>query len=1455
MENILGIDLGSGSIGTALRNPQAGNTISEQLSYFSSDIFDSGVGKKKAVEYSFAAERSACRLKRRLYETRRRKLWATLSLLIDYNLCPMSKDSLTQWSTYDKSRGLTRQYPVNDKPFAQWIKLDFDGDGIVDYSSPYQLRRELVEKQLDFSKPENRYKLGRALYHIAQHRGFKSSKGETISERENSRNGDEGLDVAMEMKKSETKLSSGIVAYIEQHNLKTVGQAFAYLELEGERIRNNESYKAVRTQMMDEIQTIFEFQDGLNVESELFTRLLSTKKGVGTIFYKKPLRSQKGTVGKCVLESGKTRCPSSHPFYEIFKAWSLINNIKWRKDYNHEWIPLTLPEKEDVFFNLFITRVKSNFKFEDVRKYLEKNVFKSKVSKETGCSINYKDTQSLDGCPVSARLYKLFVSRWADDETPEWKGTKEFILNLENKNIKGSKSRTAHGAKDLTSHQTSYSALDVWHICYETEEPEDLDLTAHKRLGFNEDESKQMIRIWSAISQGYASLSLCALTKINRFLILGLKYNDAVLLAKVPEIANISEEKIIELKNIFNTSVRDKVDYDWQVTGIINNLIANYKALPENERFAFKDYNYTLDSQDRNDIEDAIVAYLGANTWESMSKELQQQLFHDIEAGYQNFFTSRERTFLKPVKLDFAFKSFLSTCFADIPQERWNKLYHHSAINIYPPQTNKSDRSQWRLGSPNIGSIRNPVVLRTLNKLRHKINAMLDAGMISYDDTRIVVETAREFNDANMRWAIETYQNKRNDENAQIRKILEEFFSHQHQNKNISETDIDKVRFLIEQGSEELLNDKSSVIYNSVKDKDIKKYKLWLEQGCQCMYTGKIIGLSELFAENLIDIEHTIPRSMCFDNSDQNLTVCDAHYNRSVKRNLIPSQLPNYSTSWNGYTPIEGRLKIWEERVERLKDNVEFWKNQSRRAATKDRKDTCIRQRHLWRMEYDYWRKKLERFKLTEVTDGFKNSQLVDTRIITKYAALYLKSVFNAVDVQRGNDTAEFRKIFGLQSSEEKKDRTKHSHHAIDAAVLTLIPRPNAAKRLRETFAKLQEAKKFGSENEVSCLKNKLKFELKECHIASDISSLSEYIENNILVNRHALALKALRPNMYNNITGTHKRLVVKGKKRNIVARGDSIRGRLHKETFFGAIQLPNVNGNGLQREYVSMNGGFKYPKTEDKYMVTRKLLADMKEADLESIVDTKLRQQIYSIIQRRMADGLSFKEAIATEIWMLDKNGKEIKFDHNGRPLRPIRHVRCLVKAGRGYMTYEKSLQIRHQTTTSEKRLVNLHNRDYKNIVYAQNDTNYIFLLYEGIDRGKLKRKSRIINLFEIAQLSKGQIISDFYNYFIREPYYASITEKGVIFNLSAVITVGTKVLLWNESPDEITELINDNKMLSERLYSVYKFNTTGADLVYLVSHLTDEREKELTVSTLNCLIEHRDFEIDLLGNIIFRE
>ena len=424
----------------ALRNILLGENLIDQLEYLSVDIFDAGTNSG----ISHAADRTQHRQPRRLYDTRRQKLWATLQLLIDYKLCPMKQESLDQWKTYDKKRNLFRKYPIEDVALDKWIKLDFDGNGIQDYSSPYQLRKELVEKQYDFSNDIDRYKLGRALYHIAQHRGFKSSKGETFSgekEKEKEKNlidiSEEGIIQSME--KSEMKISKDLEALRQAKKFKTAGQTLAYLEEHGTRIRGG-IYKPIRSMLMSEIREIFEFQSELDTSSELFRRLISTKKGDGTIFYKKPLKSQRGSIGKCTLEPQKARCPIGHPEFEKFRAWSLLNNIHYRTSPNEDWQELSFELKQEILQKLFLARVKVDFSFEEIRVFIEKKIGHILTGKGNKRLINYRDEQSISSCPVTARMIKIFGENWNEWEMAGnniIRKTKRF--NRAKRNVRGAK--------------------------------------------------------------------------------------------------------------------------------------------------------------------------------------------------------------------------------------------------------------------------------------------------------------------------------------------------------------------------------------------------------------------------------------------------------------------------------------------------------------------------------------------------------------------------------------------------------------------------------------------------------------------------------------------------------------------------------------------------------------------------------------------------------------------------------------------------------------------------------------------------------------------------------------------------------------------------------------------------------------------------------------------------------
>src|SRR5690606_18922855 len=128
-------------------------------------------------------------------------------------------------------------------------------------------------------------------------------------------------------------------------------------------------------------------------------------------------------------------------------------------------------------------------------------------------------------------------------------------------------------------------------------------------------------------------------------------------------------------------------------------------------------------------------------------------------------------------------------------------IYHPSEINIYPPA--KEDKNGiLKLGSPKTGSFKNPMAMRTLHELRKLMNYMIETNQID-NETRIVVEVARELNDANKRWAIEQWQKQREAENQEFEKAIKELLK--SNDTSISDDDIDKVRLLNEQYEKEEL--------------------------------------------------------------------------------------------------------------------------------------------------------------------------------------------------------------------------------------------------------------------------------------------------------------------------------------------------------------------------------------------------------------------------------------------------------------------------------------------------------------------------------------------------------------------------------------------------------------------------------------------------------------------------
>ena len=1014
MTKILGIDTGTNSLGWAIVEKQADEY---HLLDKGVNIFQEGVKIEKGIESSKAAERTAHKAARvRNYRIKLRKI-RLLRILSDAHLCPpLSKVELSAWR-------LKKEYPKNEL-FMQWQSTDDESE-----KTPYAYRHKCLHDCLDFSSVTDRYILGRAFYHMIQRRGFLSNRK------------DQSADDTGKVKESISNLTQ------EMHDAgyEYLGDYFYSLYNKGEKIRNH--YTARNEHYLAEFKAICEKQDlDKNLGPEVVRQIEKA------IFDQRPLKSQKGQVGKCVFEKNKTKCPSSHPMYEEFRMLSFINNIKIQTPNDDVLRPLS-PEERALIMPLFFRKSKKLFDFEDIAKKLapkkQYGFYKKSSDAEMPYLFNYPMDTSVSSCPVTTALKDIFGDDWIDSLCETY--------------------TLAEGKSRLNV------VNDIWHVlCFYTDDTK-LAEFAKNRLQLNDEEAKKFCEI--SLPGDYASLSLKAICKILPYLRRGLIYSHAVFLGNLCEVMPQYEWDIEEMRN-----------------AAIDHIIHEMNQ---------------IDSKD-------------ARTFEVCIKEYLKEQYH-------------------------------------ISEEKLKKLYHPSMMEVYPRVQRTNNHGVYQLGSPRIDSVRNPMAMRSMFRLRKLVNRLLEEGKID-SDTEIHIEFARELNDANKRNAIAAFTKENQNKNDEARKKIKNFFKAET-GKDIEPTDV-----------------------------DVLKYVLWEEQRHICLYTGKQICISDFIGGNpKFDIEHTIPRSVGGDSTKMNLTLCDSRFNRDVKKTKLPTELPNHEE-------IMARINDWREKYESLDGQIRRQKKMSKGATTKDQKDAIIRKRHLLELQRDYWRGKYLRFTMESVPEGFSRRQGTDISVISKYARLYLKSLFKHVYTVKGIATSDFRKIWGIQKAYSKKERVNHVHHCIDAIVIACIG--------------LDEYNKLGAyyhdeENHEWYGMSKTYFKKPWSTFVEDI----EKVQDEILVYHYT-------PD--NMPKQGRRRILIDGKK--VLSKGDAARGSLHNDTYYGAIK-----NDGVVRYVKRIN------------------LASIKESDVKNIVDDVVRGIVEAPIREK-----GFKEAMAGTIWMNEE--KQI----------PIKKVRC---------------------------------------------------------------------------------------------------------------------------------------------------------------------------------------------------
>ncbi|QDU01704.1 CRISPR-associated endonuclease Cas9 2 [Gimesia chilikensis] len=349
---------------------------------------------------------------------------------------------------------------------------------------------------------------------------------------------------------------------------------------------------------------------------------------------------------------------------------------------------------------------------------------------------------------------------------------------------------------------------------------------------------------------------------------------------------------------------------------------------------------------------------------------------------------------------------------------------------LKPRQLNKADRHYMEKHSnslPPAPMCSNPVVRRAIHEVRRHVNAYLNHFQKLPD--RIVIEYARSATQS---------AKSRNDQLAFNRK-------REAENKKI------------EQEFKKYIGD------NNPAHRIVERVRLWVEQKKKCAYSGKLIGIEKVGFGTDLEVDHIIPRSRGGHNGFSNKVLCYRDTNRN-KGNRTPKE-------WMSADDFEALEKRFEHLAGKQRQKVGVFE--------------CVPNKAKW----DNLHQVLDNFDLKE----FANSQFTDTAYAAKQVATYLrealysdsensKSQKQRIFTTKGTITARLRRDWGIleenepffakqidneipqypKSRSEKKDRSDHRHHAIDAVMIALSSPERIEEIIKQEEAAIEYKERTG---------------------------------------------------------------------------------------------------------------------------------------------------------------------------------------------------------------------------------------------------------------------------------------------------------------------------------------------------------------------------------------------------------
>ncbi|MDO5316367.1 MAG: HNH endonuclease domain-containing protein [bacterium] len=506
-------------------------------------------------------------------------------------------------------------------------------------------------------------------------------------------------------------------------------------------------------------------------------------------------------------------------------------------------------------------------------------------------------------------------------------------------------------------------------------------------------------------------------------------------------------------------------------------------------------------------------------------------------------------------------------------------------------------------------SLRNPIVEQVVTEtLRTVRDIWKQEGQID----EIHLELGREMkNPADKRKRMTENNLQNENTNLRIKAMLMEFLN-DPEIENVrpySPSQQDILRIYEENALDNLTKDDKDFDFVSKISKsaqpsksDIIRYKCWLEQKYRSPYTGEMIPLAKLFTA-AYEIEHVIPQSRYFDDSFTNKVICEKEVNGLKDRQLSFEFIKNHHGE---------KVQLSQGKV------VEILSVEAYEKFVKE--------------HYANNRTKMKKLLMDDIPDGFIERQLNDSRYISKLVKGLLSNIvreklengkyeqeavsknliscngsitdrlkkdWGMNDVWNGIVLPRFRRLneltgkdcfttisaegheipampLELQKGFNKK-RIDHRHHAMDAIVIACATRDHVNLLNNEAAHSKHNANRYQLQRKLRRFE-KLTIDGVEKEIAKEFlkpwdsftTDAKQKLENIIVSFKQNLRVINKTTNSYQHYDETGKKVMVKQEK------GDSwaIRKSMHKDTVFGEVNLR------MSDKLVSLNEALKNPKT-----------------------------------------------------------------------------------------------------------------------------------------------------------------------------------------------------------------------------------------------------------------------------------